>query len=103
MNPLDDLNSLNYTSSAADIDLAPVDEPKYQDKDDLSALEQVYKLLENRKAYYLSIEAIDLNDKSEALRTQLKDNKRMLFHINELEQLITTTIRKVKETFNNGQ
>lgn len=103
MNPLDDLNSLNYTSSAADIDLSPIDTAKPQDQDDLSALEQVFLLLQNRKAYYLSIEAIDLKDKSESLRTQLKDNKRMLFHITELEQLIQSTVRRVKETINGRQ
>lgn len=100
MNPLDELNELNYVSSAADLDLTPKPDVKPQDQDDFSTLEAVMQLLANRKAYYMTVDAVDLSSSEEKVRAQIKDNKRMVFHISELEQMITTTVRKVKETFN---
>ena len=89
---------LGYVSSSPDF--APIDGPKVQDEADLSTLEQVFNVLEDRKAFYKSVDAISLDQKDETLREQMKDNKRMLYHIQELEMLIRSTINKVREKQN---
>lgn len=100
MTQIDDLNALGYTSSAPDF-AVPRDGPKPIDEEQISTLEKVMILLEDRKAGYMSVMAIDeTKEKSESIRTQIKDNKRMLFHISELQQLILSTINKVKEKQN---
>lgn len=98
----DELNDLGYVSSAPDFsDIAPIDKAKSADINDLTTMEAVMQLLADRKAYYRSIDAVSLDEKNDGkLREQIKDNKRMLFHIQELEGMLTTAINKVRSTFN---
>jgi hypothetical protein len=101
MNPNDELNQLGYASSAPDFDLAPKAEVKAQDEADLPTLEKLFKVLQARKQYYKSTDSLTLGDLS--LDNQLIVNKRIQFHIEELEVLLTSTINKVKEKMNDRQ
>lgn len=89
---------LGYVSSSPDF--APIDRPNVQDEADIVTLDRVFALLEERRAFYKSVEAVVLTQTDESLREQIKDNKRMLLLIQELETLIRSTINKVREKQN---
>lgn len=89
---------LGYTSSAPM--LVGVDTAKTQDVADISTLEQVFKLLEERRAYYVSVDSLTLQDDTFTIEEQLAINKKVLFHIQELEALIGSTVAKVRSTIN---
>lgn len=92
----DELNSMGYASSAPDfVKLAPATNTKPQDEVDLPALLMVSRLLAARKAKYESIKSFTLGDIS--LDNQLIINNQMVFHIEELQNLVDTTIQRVKE------
>ena len=95
----DDLGQLEYVSSAPDLIVQDELEAKPKDVADFSALQQVARLLRDRRKYYASVESLSLGE-GLTIENQLLVNKKMLFHIQELESLINTTIIKVKETLN---
>lgn len=98
MNPIDDINQLGYTSSAPDF-LVPRDVAKPQDEADLPALERVLKLINEQQQYYRTTDSISLDeDDNGTIREQMKDNKRMVVHLDSLKMLILSTINKVRET-----
>lgn len=86
---------LNYVSSQPLF--GGVDEPKPIDEAELSTLEVVLDVLKNRQAYYESIASLSLDDKNFSIAEQLAINKRVLFHIQELEGLVMSTINKIRE------
>lgn len=95
----DELNNLGYASSAPDFSgLAPATNTKPQDEADLPALLMVSRLLANRRAYYTSVESLSIGDLT--VENQLIINKKVLFHIQELENLVNTTVQRVKERLN---
>lgn len=100
MNPNDELNDLGYASSAPD--LIQIDEPHPKDEADISTLEEVLKLIQNRKAYFRSVDSLALEDKNFNVDQQLAINKRVLFHLQEIEGMVVSTIRKVRDK-NNGR
>lgn len=71
-----------------------------QDEVDLPALEQIKQLLNIRRAYYQSVDSLSLADATLSVEEQLSVNKKVLFHIQELETLIDSVITKVKEKQN---
>lgn len=94
-----DLNALGYVSSAPllvdDEDTKPL-----HDEANLATLGEVLKLLRNRRKFYQSIESLtDLKD-GLALRSQLAVNRRVLFHLQEIETMVTNAIKKVEERQN---
>lgn len=98
-NSNDDLNQLGYVSSAPDFSIAPEVDVKPEDINDLTTLQNVLRLLKDRKKYYGSIESLSLGN-GLTVENQLLVNKKMTFHIQELESLIDTTIIKIKEKLN---
>ena len=95
----DDLNQLGYVSSAPDFSMAPEVDVKPEDINDLTTLQNVLRLLKDRKKYYESIDSLSLAN-GLTVENQLLVNKKMVFHIQELESLIDTTIIKIKEKLN---
>lgn len=69
----------------------------------MSTLDEVLALIQNRKTYYLSIESLSLEDKNFTVDQQLAINKRVLFHIQELESKISSVIKKVRAKNNERQ
>lgn len=100
MNPNDELNDLGYASSAPD--LIQIDQPRPKDEAEISTLEEVIALVHNRKQFFLSVDSLALEDKVFTVEQQLAINKRVLFHLQELEGMIISSIRKVREK-NNGR
>lgn len=101
MNPTDELNLLGYTSSAADFDLTvELDMPTPQDEADLPALVLAQKLIRNRQEYYESVASLDLADEVFSVEQQLAINKKMVFHLQELDSQLDRAITKVKEKLN---
>lgn len=98
-NSNDDLNQLGYVSSAPDFSMAPEVDVKPEDINDLTTLQNVLRLLKDRKKYYESIDSLSLAN-GLTVENQLLVNKKMVFHIQELESLIDTTIIKIKEKLN---
>lgn len=98
-NPNDEINQLGYASSAPDLNLAPEVEQNYQDQADLPALEKAFKMLQARKAYYNSREALTYGVDI-TVENQLIINTQIVLHIQELESLLTSTITKVREHMN---
>jgi len=94
MNPNDELNGLGYVNSAPS--LVQQDTPHPKDEAEISTLDEVFVLLENRKQYYLAIESLSLDDKNFSVDQQLSINKKVLFHIQELESKIMTVVEKVR-------
>jgi hypothetical protein len=103
MNPQsgnDELNSLGYASSAPDFSgLAPATSTKPQDEADLPALLLLSRLLANRRAYYSSVDSLSYGEDL-TVENQLIINKKVVFHIQELENIVTSTVQKVKEKLN---
>lgn len=98
-NSNDDLNQLGYVSSAPDFNIAPEVNVRPEDINDLTTLQNVSRLLKDRKKYYSSVDSLSLaNDLT--VENQLLVNKKVLFHIQELESLIDTIIIKAKEQLN---
>lgn len=73
---------------------------KPQDQADLSTLEQVLKLLHDRRAFYESVDSLTLDEKTLTIKQQLAINKKVLIHLQEIEGLVTNTINKVREIQN---
>lgn len=95
----DELNSLGYASSAPDFaGLTPATQTKPQDEADLPALLIVSRILEQRLAHYKSTDSFTIGDLT--LENQLIINKQMQFHIQELQNLVDTTVKRVKEKLN---
>lgn len=90
----DELNGLGYVSSAPD--LVQADEPHAQDEADYSTLVAIFHLLQDRKKYYRSVDSLSLDDKTFTIEQQLAVNKKVLFHIQELQGTISSAIKKVK-------
>lgn len=88
---------LPYISSQPDFDFAPKDIAKPQDEVDAPTLVKIFQVLEARKAYYNSTEAVNFGVDL-TVENQMIINKKMLGHIQELENMITSTLTKVKET-----
>lgn len=103
MNLNEELNDLSYVSSAPDFIDIPEVNPK--DEADFSALEEIMQVLAARKRIYVSVESIVLPVSEEGLsmEQQLTVNKKVAFHIQELENLITGVVKKVKEKQNYGR
>ncbi len=101
----DELGALGYVSSAPDIlDSLLPDAPNPQDESDISTLLQVSKLIKERKHYYLnSINSLTLNDPVFTVEQQLEVNKKVAFHLQEIEGMIDNTVRKVREKINGRQ
>jgi hypothetical protein len=98
MNPNDELGVLGYNSSAPDLIARDVVKPI--DEEQVSTLERVLTLLDNRAAYYGTVDSISLEPdhlKVFTAEQQLAMNKKMVFHVQELKGMIQTTINKVKE------
>lgn len=98
----DELNALGYTSSAPELAdaIAPKVAVNQKDVANLSTLEQVALLLRNRKEYYDSNQALAFGQEL-TIENQLLVNKKVVWHIQEIESLIITAIKNVKE-INNG-
>jgi hypothetical protein len=79
-----ELNGLGYVSSAPDL-LGELTVNRPRDEAEISTLEEVLKLIRDRKRYYESIESLSLDDKTFTIEEQLAINKRALFHIQEIE------------------
>lgn len=90
-------------SSAPDFNLKPVVDTNPKDLENLDTLDHVRRLLANRKEYYQSVDSLSLEDKTFTVEEQLAINKRVLFHIQELEGLVEGTIKRVKETLKYGR
>lgn len=103
MNPNDELNSLGYASSAPDFAFNEEIDVKPEDLADLTILEQVNRLLVDRKKYFQSIESLNLEDANFSIDQQLAINKQVLFHIQELHGLVGGTVKKAKEKLKYGQ
>lgn len=99
----DELGALGYVSSAPDFNLKPVVDTNPKDLENLDTLDHVRRLLANRKEYYQSVDSLSLEDKTFTVEEQLAINKRVLFHIQELEGLVEGTIKRVKETLKYGR
>lgn len=98
----DELNALGYASSAPDFaNLAPASQTKPQDEADLPALQVLSRVLANRRAKYESVHALEFGDIT--VENQMIINKKLVFHIQELENLVNTTIQRVKERLNEQQ
>lgn len=101
-NSNDELGALGYNSSAPD--LVETETATVHEEAEIPTLTQVLKLLNNRKKYFLSIDAISLEPEVQAIfnsDAQVAINKKVVFHIQELESQIVATINKVKETHEN--
>jgi hypothetical protein len=98
MNPNDDLSSLGYVSSAPS--LVEVDSARPRDEADLSTLEDILNLLKDRKKYYTNVDSLSLTDNKFTIDQQLAINKKVAFHIQELETMLSSAIRKVREKQN---
>lgn len=92
---------LGYISSSpllvATENVKPIDEAE------LSTLEAAFKLLEDRKAFYESVSSLNLTDSVFRVEQQLAVNKKVLFHIQELETLLASTINNIREKQANGR
>lgn len=93
MNPNEELG---YVSSSPMLSVAR-EQPKPIDEAEISTLEQAFNLLENRRAYYQSVDSLSLEDKTFTMEQQLAINRKVLFHVQELESLLQGTINKVRE------
>lgn len=97
----EELNNLGYASSAPDFaGLMPATQTKAQDEADLPALLHVQRLLANRLDYYRSTDSIAIGEIT--VENQLIINKKMVFHIQELQNLVDMTVTRVKEKLANG-
>lgn len=96
-----DLNALGYVSSAPllvdDEDTKPL-----HDEANLATLGEVLKLLRNRRKFYQSIDSIEADISRSAVihQREVAVNKRVLFHLQEIETMVTNAIRKVEERQN---
>ena len=75
----------------------PVSGGLIKDENELGTLEKAEALIANRIAYYQAIDSIDLEDKNFDSDVQIAINKKVLFHLQELNLLITKGINDVKE------
>lgn len=83
--------------------LVGTDAPTAQDEVDVPALEAIFKILAERKAYYNSNSAVSLDPellKVFSAEAQIHLNQRQVLLIQELETLIANTLNKVKEKQN---
>lgn len=94
----DELNTLGYVSSAPDFGIRVEDAQNTQDEADLPTLTLVLQLLTNRKQYYLSTDSLSIGEMT--IENQLIVNKKVLFHIQELEGLVEGAIKRAKEHIN---
>jgi hypothetical protein len=95
----DDLNQLGYVSSAPDFSMAPEATLRPEDLAELTTMQNVSRLLKNRKKYYSSVDSLSLgNDLT--IENQLLVNKKVVFHIQEVESMIDATITRAKEILN---
>lgn len=98
----DELNTLGYASSAPDFSgLTPATDTKPQDEADYPALVMVSRVIASKKALYGSTQSLTLGELT--LENQLIINKQMEFHIQELEDIINTTVKRVKEKLHGQQ
>jgi hypothetical protein len=95
-----ELNGLGYVSSAPDL-LGELTVNRPRDEAEISTLEEVLKLIRDRKRYYESIESLSLDDKTFTIEEQLAINKRALFHIQEIEGMVVAAVKTVR-SHNNG-
>ena len=89
---------LGYISSASM--LVETETVKAEDEADITTLERVLALLRDRQAYYQTIDSLSLADEVLTVTEQLAVNKKVLFHLQELQGLLIATITKVKEKQN---
>ena len=97
-------DELGYSSSAPDLVQQDVATPHEQAE--IPTLTRLKALHENRKAYFLSVESISLDPKDLEVfsaEAQIAINKKVVFHIQELEALEQSTITKVKELERNAR
>lgn len=99
----DELGALGYVSSAPDFSIEPEETVKPEDLDNLTTLDNVRRLLTDRRKYYQSVDSLDLADKTFTVEQQLLNNKRMVFHLQEIEGLIDGTVKKAKEILKYGR
>lgn len=95
-----DEESLDYVSSAPLLATAPPE--KNVDENQVDTLKEVQKLLSNRQEYYLTSDALSLENKIFTLEQQLAINKQVVFHLREIQSLIKATVNSVEEK-NNGR
>lgn len=99
----DELGVLGYVSSAPDFQIPEKAGPKVKDEADISTLENVFELIQNRKAYYASIDSLSLEEDVVSvldIEQQLAVNKKVVFHLQEIETLLLGTINQVREKLN---
>ncbi len=68
-----------------------------KDESDLSTLEKIFVLLENRREYYQSIESINWDKSEHEIKIEGLANRKALFHLQEIEHLVKQGISKVRE------
>lgn len=96
MNP--ELNDVGYVPSSPS--LVQQDKPNPMDEAEISTLDEILALLANRKAYYDSTSSLSLDAamlQVFSVNQQLAINKKVVFHIQELETKLASAINKVRE------
>jgi hypothetical protein len=94
---------LGYVSSApAFINVDPKQEVNANDEADMPALIKVLTLIEDRKAYYHSVDCLDAREDGVSLKNQLLINEKVVHHLDEMQALVMSAIGKVKEAQYNG-
>lgn len=89
---------LGYVSSSANfIDVDPKIEVNTNDEADMPALVKVLELINDRKAYYVSIASLSVRDADFSVEEQLLVNQKVVNHLDEIQVLINDAIGKVKE------
>lgn len=97
-NSNDELGALGYNSSAPDLVEQDVATPHEQAE--VPTLVALRKLHQDRKKYFRSVEAVSLDPKDLSVfsaEAQIAINKKVIFHIQELESLENAVINKVKK------
>lgn len=95
----DDLGALGYVSSTGDT--TPIDDTFVQaDAADLTALQKLSALYEERKKHFESISSLSVQETPFGMQAQLAINEKVLAHIQELKSLTDATIRQIQEQLN---
>jgi len=76
------------------------DTPHPQDEADISTLVEILALVRNRQEYFQTIASLSLEDATFTVEQQLAINGKVLFHLQELESKLNSSITKVKEKNN---
>ena len=85
---------LEYRSSAISA-LAPI-APNSKDVSDQGAIAACIELLDNRIAYYDSIDSVGLSESEFKVKSQIALNKKLKFHLSEIRAELVEAIQNVR-------